>query len=83
MPLPTHPNPQEIAEVFAIPLAALANPTMVEERRVLLDGGERTIRIYHVGGRQIWGLTARILQNLLERLGLPTPEEPDEERPEA
>ncbi len=41
---------------------------MVEERTVEIDGRERQIRIYHVGGRQIWGLTARILQNLLERL---------------
>ncbi len=81
--LPTHPNPEEIAEVFAVPLTALGNPTMVEERRVLLDGHERTLRIYHLGGRQIWGLTARILQNLLERLGLPTAGELEEERPEA
>jgi len=31
---------------------------------------ERTLRIYHVGRRRVWGLTARILQNLLIRLGL-------------
>ena len=66
-----------------MPLTAFANPTMAEERRVLLDGRERTIRIYHVGGRQIWGLTARILQNLLLRLGLPMAAEPEDERPEA
>jgi hypothetical protein len=30
----------------------------------------RNLRIYHVANRQIWGLTARILQNLLERLGV-------------
>lgn len=81
-PLPTRPNPEEIDEVFAVPLTAFANPTMAEERRVVLDGRERAIRIYHVGGRQIWGLTARILQNLLLRLGLPMAEEPEDERPE-
>jgi hypothetical protein len=43
---------------------------LVEERRVLLDGRARALRIYHIGGRQVWGLTARILQNLLVRLGL-------------
>jgi hypothetical protein len=43
---------------------------LVEERRVRLDGRERMLRIYHIGGRQIWGATARILQNLLVRLGL-------------
>lgn len=69
-PLETRPNPEEIAEVFAVPLSAFANPRLVEERRVLLDGRARVLRIYHVGGRQVWGLTARILQNLLVRLGL-------------
>jgi 8-oxo-dGTP pyrophosphatase MutT (NUDIX family) len=69
-PLETRPSPQEIAEVFAVPILALANPQLVEERRVTLDGRERWLRIYHLGSRQVWGVTARILQDLLERLGL-------------
>jgi len=63
-------NEGEIAEVFSIPLSAFSNPQLVEERGVKVDGVQRMLRIYHVGGRQIWGLTARILQNLLVRLGL-------------
>ena len=51
-------------------MSALANPRMIEDRTVKLDGTSRVIRVYHVGTRQIWGVTARILQNLLERLGL-------------
>lgn len=87
-PLETRPNPEEIAELFAAPLSAFANPRLVEERRVLLDGSSRVLRIYHVGGRQVWGLTARILQNLLMRLGLePLDHDPEmgeqEERPNA
>ncbi len=70
------PNAGEIAEVFSLPLSAFSNPQMVEERAVKVDGIDRMLRIYHVGGRQIWGLTARILQNLLIRLGMePPPEE--------
>ena len=69
-PVETRPNAAEIDEVFAVPLTAFANPRLVEERRVLLDGQPRALRIYHVGSRQVWGLTARILQNLLVRLGL-------------
>jgi 8-oxo-dGTP pyrophosphatase MutT (NUDIX family) len=68
------PNRDEIAEIFRLPLTAFANPRMVEEREVLLDGAPRTLRIYHVGNRQIWGLTARVLQNLLVRLGLESEE---------
>jgi 8-oxo-dGTP pyrophosphatase MutT (NUDIX family) len=69
------PNAGEIAEVFSLPLTAFSNPQLVEERSVKVDGVERMLRIYHVGGRQIWGLTARILQNLLVRLGLESAEE--------
>ena len=82
-PFETRPNPHEIAEVFAIPLSALANPSLVEERRVRLDGRDRMLRIYHIGGRQIWGATARILQNLLVRLGKGDTELAAEEAPEA
>jgi 8-oxo-dGTP pyrophosphatase MutT (NUDIX family) len=69
------PNEGEIAEVFSLPVSAFANPRLVEEREVLLNGVARTILIYHIGSRQIWGLTARILQNLLVRLGLESEEE--------
>jgi 8-oxo-dGTP pyrophosphatase MutT (NUDIX family) len=67
---PLRASEAEIAEVFSLPLAAFANPRLVEERPVVYDGVRRNLRIYHVGSRQIWGLTARILQDLLVRLGL-------------
>jgi len=69
------PNEGEIAEVFNLPLSAFSNPKLVEERPVKINGVERLLLVYHIGNRQIWGLTARILQNLLVRLGL----EPDTE----
>ncbi len=69
-PMETNPNEDEIDDIFAVPLSVFANPTAVEDRVVLIDGKERELRIYHLGGRQVWGLTARILQNLLVRLGL-------------
>jgi 8-oxo-dGTP pyrophosphatase MutT (NUDIX family) len=69
-PYEAKPSEAEIAEVFSLPLSAFANPRVVEERPVEIDGQERSLRIYHLGNRQIWGLTARILQNLLIRVGL-------------
>ena len=69
-PYEARPNEAEIAEVFSLPLTAFANPRLVEDRTVRIDGVPRNLRIYHVGSRQIWGLTARILQNLLLRLGV-------------
>ncbi|MDA8017114.1 MAG: CoA pyrophosphatase [Thermoanaerobaculia bacterium] len=72
-PLETNINQDEIEDVFPVPLQNLSNPDLVEDRRVLIDGVERELRIYHVGRRQIWGLTARILQTLLVRLGVEDP----------
>src|SRR5262245_39818550 len=69
------PSEAEIAEVFNLPLSAFANPRLVEEREVVINGMKRNILIYHIGNRQIWGLTARILQNLLVRVGLESGEE--------
>jgi 8-oxo-dGTP pyrophosphatase MutT (NUDIX family) len=75
-PYELHPSEAEIAEVLRLPLSAFTNPRLVEERTVVYDGVSRGLRIYHVGGRQIWGVTARILSVLLERLGLEGPAEP-------
>ncbi|HVF59226.1 MAG TPA: CoA pyrophosphatase [Thermoanaerobaculia bacterium] len=74
-PYEARPNEAEIAEVFSLPLTAFANPRMMEDRTVKIDGVPRQLRIYHIGNRQVWGLTARVLQNLLARLGLETPED--------
>ena len=69
-PYEARPSEAEIAEVWSLPLSAFANPRVVEERPVEIDGAVRNLRIYHVGRHQIWGLTARILQNLLVRVGM-------------
>jgi 8-oxo-dGTP pyrophosphatase MutT (NUDIX family) len=74
-PLSTEINRAEIAELFSVPLLAFADFRMVEDRVVKIDGVERTIRVYQVGRRQVWGLTARIVQNLMQRLGFEPPEE--------
>jgi hypothetical protein len=74
-PLETEINQHEIAEVFPVPLMAFADYSAVEDRLVKIDDVDRWIRVYHVGKRQVWGLTARIVQNLMDRLGFPPPDE--------
>lgn len=73
-PLDTEINEEEIAEVFSVPLLAFTDYRMVEDRIVKIDGVERQIRVYHVGSRQVWGLTARVIQNLMMRLGFESSE---------
>ena len=75
-PVETEPDPREIEEIFALPITAFADPRTVEDRLVTIDGEERWLRVYHVGSRQVWGLTARIVQSLLERLGMAPAEGP-------
>ncbi len=69
-PLKVEADQGEVEEVFSVPLSACANPQWVEERSVMVNEGERWVRIYHVGRHQIWGMTARVIENLLDRLGL-------------
>ena len=57
------------------PLYAFANPKLVEEREVLSTTSSATSASTTSASRQIWGLTARMLQNLLVRLGLESEEE--------
>lgn len=70
VPVETRIDHREIAEVFPVPIRAFADPRLVEDRVVRIDGEERPMRLYHVCSRPVWGLTARIVQNLLVRLGM-------------
>ncbi len=74
-PLDLQADRSEVDEVFSVPLSACADPQWVEERQVTVNGRDRWVRVYHVGRHQIWGLTARVIENLLERLGLVVPTE--------
>jgi 8-oxo-dGTP pyrophosphatase MutT (NUDIX family) len=66
-PLSLTPSPEEIDEIWEIPVAALLSPTAVEERP--FPGRERPVLFYHYGPRTVWGATARILSELLGVLG--------------
>lgn len=62
------PNPNEVADVFEVPLDYLMAPGNL--RRVELDyrGRRRAVLEYDWPGQRIWGATASILYNLRERL---------------
>jgi len=66
-PIPLRVNPQEIAEVLAVPLAVFRDPAAlrVEER----DGGPAgrvPVYFYHHGPHEIWGATARIVKSFVD-----------------
>lgn len=67
---PLAPNADEVAEVFEVPLAFFLDPD--NRRRYTMErrGQRRTMTEFHFNGYRIWGATALMLCNLLERMGV-------------
>jgi len=64
---PIHPkaSPQEVKEIFHVPLSHLADPeTIVEEEWTLRDH-QVVVPYYKFGEKKIWGATARMLAMLM------------------
>jgi 8-oxo-dGTP pyrophosphatase MutT (NUDIX family) len=61
------PSPREVAAVFEVPLGAFADRSAAEELGWRELGDVRyPLRAYQVAGRRIWGLSARILEMVVE-----------------
>lgn len=60
------PNPVEVAEVLELEVAALAEAERLERRQ--WQGAAYDTFVYEVDGRIVWGLTGRILHELLQTL---------------
>lgn len=68
-PYPFRPNAAEVAEVLEVPLDHLLEPSSVIVRsRITADGRQVTDYAYPWGRHLIWGITGRILFDLLQRL---------------
>lgn len=65
-----HPDPNEVAEVFEVPLAALSDPRYRGSYEWKHDPGTSSnYPAILYGGQTIWGLTLGITERLLEILG--------------
>lgn len=67
---PLTPNPDEVAEVFCVPLEFFATPNAGRSERREWKGKHYEIWFYDFGEHRIWGATAMIARSLLERLHL-------------
>jgi 8-oxo-dGTP pyrophosphatase MutT (NUDIX family) len=67
-PLVLRPNPQEVAEVFRVPLSFFADPAHGRRETRIVHGEEREVWFYEFGGRSIWGATAWIIRRILSHL---------------
>ena len=64
-----YPAPDEVAEVFEVPLAFLLEPANLRRYTMEFRGHRRPMVEFVHGGHRIWGATAAMLCNLLERMG--------------
>lgn len=63
------PNHAEVERAFTVPLAELFRPDVFhEELWTGPDGGERSVAFFDVVGDTVWGATARVLRELLDRI---------------
>jgi 8-oxo-dGTP pyrophosphatase MutT (NUDIX family) len=62
------PDPHEVAEVFEVPLDFILAPNRLRRFDFDWHGRTRTTFEFEWDGRRVWGATASILKNLLQRL---------------
>jgi 8-oxo-dGTP pyrophosphatase MutT (NUDIX family) len=59
----------EVADAFWVPLATLADPTIAIESDITNRGTTWRVPTYQLGVHVVWGMTERILRNLLLLIG--------------
>jgi 8-oxo-dGTP pyrophosphatase MutT (NUDIX family) len=64
-----YPTPDEVAEVFEVPFAFFLEPSNLRRYDMDFRGHRRAMVEFVHGGHRIWGATAAMLLNLLERMG--------------
>lgn len=63
-----HPNPEEVADIFEVPLEFLMDKRNINLSSRMWLGRERQFYAYTYENRYIWGATAGMLNNMFERL---------------
>ncbi|TFZ82939.1 CoA pyrophosphatase [Candidatus Macondimonas diazotrophica] len=72
--LSLQPDPNEVSEVFEVPLTFLMDPANHQRRTVQIKDRELTYHTIVYGPWNIWGATAAMIINLAEKLALVPPE---------
>jgi 8-oxo-dGTP pyrophosphatase MutT (NUDIX family) len=62
------PQEREVAEILEVPLATLFDPAAVREEPWEIRGFRLEVPFYQVGPHKVWGATAMMLSEFVERL---------------
>jgi 8-oxo-dGTP pyrophosphatase MutT (NUDIX family) len=68
-PIATRLDEREVAEVMEVPFAAFRDPSARRVERLFRGGEWADVPYVRFEGREIWGLTARIILDFLAELG--------------
>jgi len=63
-----YPSPGEVAEVIAVPLRTFADHRHLFVDQIARAGIKRDVPRYEIGGATIWGMTAALIVELVNRL---------------
>ena len=69
------PNPDEVAEVFAVPLSALVNDAFKRIEKWPFNGVQVDVPYYAFNGHKVWGATAIMLSEFEARLRAVLPQD--------
>lgn len=62
------PDPVEVAEIFEVPLDYILAPNRLQKHSLQWRGRSREIVEFDFQGHRVWGATAAILLNLVQRM---------------
>ena len=62
------PDPTEVAEIFEVPLDFILAPGRLQRLNFEWQGHQRTTHAFEWNAHRIWGATASMLKNFLDRL---------------
>ncbi|PLX88903.1 MAG: CoA pyrophosphatase [Desulfuromonas sp.] len=65
---PYRPDPGEIDEIIELPLHGLRDPDVYHQENWQHKGRLMPVDFYQINGQTIWGMTAAILKQMLERI---------------
>jgi 8-oxo-dGTP pyrophosphatase MutT (NUDIX family) len=60
------PNPNEIVDIFDVPVSALMDEANFRQEYTISEGEPSSAYVYEYDGRVIWGATARIVKQFLD-----------------
>jgi 8-oxo-dGTP pyrophosphatase MutT (NUDIX family) len=65
-PLELAPNPDEVEEILTVPFSIFQDSRLLRTETRMRSDLERTIYFYDYQGKEVWGLTARIIRDFLK-----------------